>query len=70
MTLQVIYVTTYSSDGSDEKSLQSVEFCLSETDVSFTLPKLCIPRRSRCAVINGFIYVLDPYYGDMDRLET
>ena len=70
MTSQVIYVTDYISDGSDRKSLKSAKFCLSETDVSFRLPKLCIPCLSRCAVINGFIYVLDAYNGDMDRLET
>ena len=70
MTSQVIYVTEYVADKSVQKSLQSAKFCLSETDVSFRLPKLCIPRRSRCAVINGFIYVLDAYNGDMDRLET
>ena len=70
MTSQVIYVTNYISDGSDRKSLKSVKFCLSETDVTFRLPKLCILDDSTCAVINGFIYVLDVCWGDMNRLET
>ena len=70
MTSQVIYITDCVSDKSDEKSLKSVEFYLSETNVSFRLPRLCIPYDSRCAVINGFIYVLDSYHGDMNRLEA
>jgi len=66
---QVIYVTDYIYNKPEEKSLKSAKFYLSETDVSFRLPKLCIPRRSRCAVINGFIYVLDVYNGGMDRYD-
>jgi len=54
----VIYVIEYVSKESKEKSLESEEFFLFETDVSFRLPKLYLPRGSRCAVINGFIYVL------------
>ena len=70
MTSQVIYVTDSVHNKSVEESLKSVKFYLSETDDSFTLPRLCIPYDSRCAVINGFIYVLDPYHGDMNRLEA
>merc|ERR1719259_1052731 len=69
---QVIYVIEYVSKESKEKSLESEEFFLFETEVSYRLPKLCLPfgSRSSCAVINGFIYVLNKDDGGMDRLES
>ena len=72
MTSQVIYVIEYVSKKSKEKSLESEEFFLFETEVSFRLPKLCLPFSpiSSCAVINGFIYVLNKVDGGMDRLES
>ena len=69
MTSQVIYVIYCDPYGSDEISLESAELCFLKTGVSFRLPKLCLPADSRCAVINGFIYVLNPFNGDMNRLE-
>jgi len=65
----VIYVIEYVSKESKEKSLESEEFFLFETDVSFKLPKLCLPYDSSCAVINGFIYVLNKSSGGIDRYD-
>ena len=75
MTSQVIYVIECVCEISYEKLLKSEEFYLFETDVSFRIPKLILPaplpqfQISRCAVINGFIYLLS-YDGDMKRLEA
>ena len=69
MTSQVVYIIEGVLDDADEKSLQSAEFRLFETDVCFKLPKLCLPFNSTSVVANGFIYVLK-YDGDIDRLET
>ena len=69
MTSQVIYVIKCASDKSDEKSLESAKISFFETNVSFKLPKLCLPYDSSCAVINGFIYVLT-LDGGIDRLEA
>jgi len=66
---QVIYVIYCSHHKSVKKSLESEEFCLFNTEVGFRLPKLFLPSRSRCAVINGFIYVLNKHDGDMDRYD-
>jgi len=67
----VIYVIECVSDGSKEKYLESTKFSLFETDVGFKLPKLCLPfgSRSGCAVINGFIYVLNKDDGEIDRYD-
>ena len=74
MTSQVIYVIECLYERSYEKLLKSAEFYLFETDVRFKLPKLNLPDvspcASRCAVMNGFIYVLNAFNGDMDRLEA
>jgi len=67
---QVIYVIDWKSSRSDKRALQSTEFCLSKTEVSFTLPKLCYLHGSSCTVINGFIYLLNMCNGDMVRLEA
>ena len=69
MTSQVIYVINCVPVESDEKYLESTQLNLFETEVGFELPKLCLPYRSRCAVINGFIYVLT-LDGGIDRLEA
>ena len=80
MTSQVIYVIECLHERFCENLLKSAEFYLFETDVSFKIPKLIqklilpavFPRlqTSRCAVINGLIYVLNPFNGDMNRLEA
>ena len=69
MTSQVIYIIKCPLNTSYERSLESEWFFLSETDVRFKLPRLCIPYGFRCAVINGFIYVVT-LDGDIDRLEA
>ena len=72
----MIYVIDCVWERSYEKLLKSAEFYLFKTDVSFKIPKLILPdvlpqfQSSRCAVINGFIYVLNPFNGDMKRLEA
>ena len=74
MTPQVIYVIDCVWERSYEKLLKSAEFYLFKTDVSFKIPKLILPdvlpADSRCAVMNGFIYVLNAFNGDMKRLEA
>ena len=75
MTSQVIYVIECVRERFYEKLPRSEEFYLFETDVSFRIPKLILPaffprlQSSRCAVINGFIYVLIDN-GDLKRLEA
>ena len=64
----MIYVIKYAADRFDEKSLESAESRLFETDVCFKLPNRC-PNNLRCAVIDDFIYVLT-LDGDMNRLEA
>ena len=54
---------------SDDKSFESVEFCLLETDVWFKLPNPCLRKISRAVVLNGFIFILKTN-GDMERLEA
>jgi len=66
---QRIYVINCVPVESDEKYLESTQLNLFETEVGFELPKLCLPYRSRCAVINGFIYVLNKGDGGMDRYD-
>jgi len=66
---QVIYVIKFEYGVELKKSLESTEFSLSETDVRFKLPRLCIPYDFRCAVINGFIYVLNKFDCDIDRYD-
>ena len=68
MMSQVIYIID-GSGRSYHKSLKSVEFSLSETDVWFKVPKLCLRGISRSVVCNGFIYTLWDN-GDMERLEA
>jgi len=69
---QVIYVIKCVPVGSDETSVESAKFFLFKTKVGFRLPKLCLPycllKNPRCAVINGFIYVLT-FDGDIDRYD-
>jgi len=74
---QVIYTIQCVHERFCENLLESAEFYLFEKNVSFKIPKLVQkliapfdrPRlqSSRCAVINGFIYVLNPFNGDMNR---